>query len=69
MKKIMIHLVGAALFIGMAASVYGAVRAQCTVKEVKGNEVILDCGEKNDKIKVGDIVKLRVKEIKPIEGC
>lgn len=69
MKKIMIHLVGAALFIGMAATVYAAVRAECTVKEVKENEIILECGEKTDKIKVGDIVKLRVKEINPIEGC
>jgi hypothetical protein len=70
MKKMMIHLVATALFIGFSATVYAAVRAKCTVKEVKENTVVLDCGEKTNKIKVDDQITLRVnKKSEPVEGC
>ncbi|MCI5123962.1 MAG: hypothetical protein D3925_05680 [Candidatus Electrothrix sp. AR5] len=72
MKKMMVHLIATALFIGFAATVYAAVRAECTVKEVKEKEnvVILDCGEKSSKIKVDDQITLRVnKKREPVEGC
>ncbi|MCI5143400.1 MAG: hypothetical protein D3909_17100 [Candidatus Electrothrix sp. ATG1] len=70
MKRMIIHLVVPALVIALAATTYAAVRAKCTVKEVKENVVILDCGEKSSEIKVDDQITLRVnKKSAPIEGC
>jgi uncharacterized protein YxeA len=72
MKKIMIHLVATALIIGLATTAYTAVRAKCTVKEIKEKEnvVVLDCGEKTNKLKVNDSITLRVnKKAVAIEGC
>jgi len=70
MKKMMIPMIATALFLGFAATVYAAVRAECTVKEVKDNTVVLDCGEKSSKIKVDDQITLKVnKKSTPVEGC
>ncbi|MCI5144019.1 MAG: hypothetical protein D3923_00490 [Candidatus Electrothrix sp. AR3] len=68
MKTMTTYLIGSALCLGLAATAYGAaVKARCKVKEVKGNQVILDCGKKSAQLKVADRVNLQVKE--KIEGC
>ena len=45
---------------------------KCTVSEVTGKTVILDCGKRAAKFRAGDPVKLKLKEAKKrkrLEGC
>jgi len=68
MKKIMINLIGATVFISLAATAYAAVNTDCTVKESDGMKITMDCGEKGKEIAVDQPAHIReactVKEVK-----
>ena len=52
---------------GAVSSIAGSTR--CTVTEVSGTTVTIDCGKKADKFTVGDKVKVKAPKTAAIEGC
>lgn len=69
MKKTTIILMAMALMTTLAVSAAARVKvkATCTVKAIQEQNIILDCGEKELKLKEGDRVKLSKKT--NLEGC
>lgn len=69
MKKVIICLTIGSLFALYANGVFAAT-VKCTVTEITDNVVILDCGKKTSKLKVGDKVKMKTaKKTAVVEGC
>lgn len=69
MKKVMMILVIGAGLVLYANGVFAAT-IRCTVTEITEDSVILDCGKKISKIKVGDKVKMKTAKKKAaVEGC
>ncbi len=71
MKKNLIALIMAIMFLVGTVVTGIAASSKCEVKSVDGTTVVLDCGGQAEKIKVGDKVKIKVKKNKSqaIEGC
>lgn len=67
LKKTAISLITVALF-ALPWSGAIAATAKCTVKEIKDEVVILDCGKTAGKLKAGNVVKIKTAK-KMIEGC
>ena len=68
MKKIMMILVVGVGLLLYANGVFAAT-VRCEILEIKGNNVILDCGKKAVKLNVGDKVKMKTAKKAAIEGC
>lgn len=69
MKKKLISLTLASLFLVSTAGISLARTVKCEVKSVDGASVVLDCGSKASKLKVGQKVKVKPKRKVMIEGC
>lgn len=67
MSKLMTLLI-AMVFAVSAVSLAFAASVTCTVDSVDGQSVVLDCGKKADKLKVGNTVKVKIAAKKAIEG-
>ena len=68
MKKLL-SLVLAVAFALSTVSVSVAASVKCEVKSVEGATVVLDCGNKAEKLDVGSTVKVKSAKKKAIEGC
>lgn len=69
MKKRMLSLALAASFVAGTAGIGMAAYVHCTVKEVKGDTVTMQCQDAS-KLKVGSKVKVKTeKKRMAIEGC
>lgn len=70
MKKRLISAVIAFCFVLGVAGASMAARVKCTVDSVDGEKVILNCGDKADKFKKGDELKVpTAKKGAAVEGC
>ena len=71
MKKRLTALIMATMFFAGTVATGFAVNIKCEVKSVDGTTVVLDCGSKAKKFKVGDEVKVKVKvnSSQAVEGC
>ena len=67
MKKVLAVAMALA-FTASAASVTFAGTVKCTVKDVSGSTVTMDC-KKASKLHAGDSVKVKAQKAKAIEGC
>ena len=69
MKRTLALLV-TALFLTASVATGIAATLKCTVTSVDANTVVLDCGDKADKLNAGDEVKVKTqKKTAAIEGC
>ncbi|HEB50434.1 MAG TPA: hypothetical protein ENI89_07485 [Desulfobulbus sp.] len=67
MKKIAFAV---ALAFGLSLAVSAmASSVKCTVTEIKGTTVTLDCGHKASRLVKGEAVKVKSAKRKAIEGC
>lgn len=69
MKAKWMALVMAAAFTVSSVGISWAASVTCTVKNVDGAVVTLDCGGKADQLSVGSKVKVKADKKKAIEGC
>ncbi len=70
MKKQLVSLAVAALFLAGSVGVSMATTVKCEVKAVDGPTVTLECGKKATKLTVGETVKVKPKKAtQAIEGC
>jgi hypothetical protein len=69
MSKKIVTLAMAMAFVVSTATMSVAASVKCEVKSVEGSTVTLDCGDKADKLHVGDKVKVKAAKKKAIEGC
>ena len=69
MKKKLVSLTLASLFLATTAVVSLAGTVNCEVKSVDGSSVVLNCGDNAGKLKVGDDVKVKAKSKAAVEGC
>ena len=71
MKKKLTALIMATMFFAGTVATGVAANIKCEVKSVDGTTVVLDCGSKAKKIKVGEVVKIKVKvnSSQTVEGC
>ncbi len=68
MKKLTSALLALAFVVTSTGTVLAA-SGKCTVTAIEGEKVVLDCGNKAEKFKVGDDVKIKSSKSKAIEGC
>ena len=68
MKKLTTTLL-AVTFIFSSAGMSMASSAKCTVTEIKDNIVTMDCGNKAEKMHVGDNLKVKTVKKQAVEGC
>ena len=58
------------MFVATTASMSFAAKINCEVEQVDGEKVILNCGDKADKFKEGDKLKVpTAKKCAAVEGC
>ena len=58
------------MFVATTASMSFAAKIKCEVVKVDGEQVILNCGDKADKFKEGDKLKVpTAKKGAAVEGC
>ncbi len=58
------------MFVATTASMSFAAKIKCEVESVDGEKVILNCGDKADKFKAGDKLKVpTAKKGAAVEGC
>jgi len=69
MGKTTIILLATIALLAFTAPATIAGSTKCTVTEVTGTVVVLDCGKAADKMKAGDAVKVKTAKKKAIEGC
>ena len=60
----------ALMFVATIATTSFAAKIKCEVESVDGEKVILNCGDKADKFKAGDKLKVpTAKKGAAVEGC
>jgi len=70
MTKRIATLIITAIFALAVTTTAGAVSIKCSVDSIEKGKVILTCGDKAEKLKVGAKVKVKtVIKRKAIEGC
>jgi len=70
MNKKIAALILATIFAVTVTTMAGATSVKCTVDSIENGKVILTCGDKADKLKIGGKVKVKnVIKRKAIEGC
>ena len=68
MKKLTATILTIAFIMG-SAGMSMAASAKCVVTEIKDNIVSMDCGDKAEKMKVGDNLKVKIAKKQAVEGC
>ncbi len=46
-----------------------AASAKCTIEKIEGETLVLDCGQKAEKFKAGEKIKIKSHKKQQMEGC
>ncbi len=70
MKKRVGAFIMAIIFATAVTGMATAKTIKCNVETIENGKVMLDCGKKADKLKIGTVVKVKtVVKRKAVEGC
>jgi hypothetical protein len=68
MKQLLATILVSALFVCTATTSFAA-SAKCTVVEISGDHLVIDCGEKGKKFGEGTKIKIKTVKVAQVEGC